>query len=60
MNNQNIRILFLIERAKVNKSGEVPLRCRITYNSSRKIFSTEIFINPENWNAQKPKAFPLI
>ena len=51
MNNQNIRILFLIERSKINRLGQVPLRCRITYSGERKIFSTGLFINPDKWNA---------
>lgn len=58
MNNQNIRILFLIERNKINRLGQVPLRCRITYCGDRKIFSTGLFINLDNWNAQKQKAHP--
>lgn len=58
MNNQNIRILFLIERSKINRLGQVPLRCRITYFGERKIFSTGLFINPDNWNAPKQRAFP--
>ena len=34
----------------MNKKGLCPLRCRITYKQKRKIFSTGVFINPENWN----------
>ncbi len=58
MSNQNIRILFLIERNKINRLGQAPLRCRITYCNERKIFSTGLFINPDNWIASKQKAHP--
>jgi site-specific recombinase XerD len=34
----------------MNKKGLCPLRCRITYKQKRKVFSTGVFINPENWN----------
>lgn len=53
-----IRILFVLDRAKKNKIGLAPLRCRITFEGDRKPFATGIFINPDNWNALKQKAFP--
>ncbi|MCC2591176.1 site-specific integrase [Chryseobacterium sp. MFBS3-17] len=53
-----IKILFVIDKAKSNKLGFAPLRCRITYLGERKPFATGLFINPNNWNAQKQKAIP--
>lgn len=53
-----INILFVINKGKLNKSNQCPLSCRITYEGKRKPFATGLFINPENWNAQKQKAFP--
>ena len=53
-----LNILFVINRGKLNKSNQCPLSCRITYEGQRKPFATGLFINPDNWNAQKQKAFP--
>ena len=58
MNTNILKILFVIERFKVNKQGKAPIKCRITYLGQRKPFSTGLFINPDNWNASKQKAFP--
>ena len=58
MNTNILKILFVIERFKVNKQGKAPIKCRITYLGQRKPFSTGIFIKPDNWNASKQKAFP--
>jgi integrase/recombinase XerD len=38
--------------------GKSSIKCRITQDLKRKEFSTGLFINPNNWNAQKQKAFP--
>ncbi|MCG2781913.1 MAG: site-specific integrase [Weeksellaceae bacterium] len=53
-----ISILFLLRRSKTNNKGLCPIECRITFDKKRKPFSTGIFINPENWNPSKQKAFP--
>lgn len=58
MNTNIIKILFLIDRAKSNKNGIAPIRCRITYLGKRKVFSTGQFLNPNNWIASKQKAHP--
>lgn len=55
---KNIRILFLIERAKTNVKDLVPLRCRITYLGQRKLFSTGIFMKAECWFSKLQKAKP--
>ena len=58
MKTEIIKILFLIDKVRINKAGNSPLRCRLTFNGDRKIFSTGLFIDPEKWNASKQKAFP--
>lgn len=58
MNNYKINVLFVIQRNKVNAKGLCPIRCRITYQNKRKVFSTGIFINPNSWNSSIQKAKP--
>ena len=52
-----MKTLFLIQTNKVNKAGYTTLWCRITYNKSRKQFSTGTFIKPEYWDKDKQKIF---
>lgn len=58
MNNYKMTVLFVIQRNKMNKKGLCPLRCRIIYQQKRKIFSTGLFINPDNWNNTQQLAKP--
>ena len=58
MNYNRLLILFLLQKARQNKQGKCPLRCRITFNKKRKEFSTGFFINPDYWNSKKQKAIP--
>jgi site-specific recombinase XerD len=58
MNNYKISILFLLNKVKMNKKGLCPIRCRITYQKKRKIFSTGQFINPEHWSSSLQLAKP--
>ena len=53
-----MKTLFYIRKSKSNSNNLCPLTCRITLDSTRKEFSTGLFINPDNWNASKQKAFP--
>jgi integrase/recombinase XerD len=50
-----MKINYSIQKGKINKAGLTPLRCRITYEKSRKQFSTGIFINPSYWSKEKQK-----
>lgn len=50
MNNYKMTVLFVIQRNKKNKKGLCPIRCRITYQQKRKIFSIGIFLMPHCWN----------
>lgn len=45
-----MKVLFLIQRNKVNKRGQLPIMCRITLEKARKEFSTGLMIKPEWWN----------
>ena len=53
-----MKILFYIRKSKINSKNLCPLTCRITVNNFRKEFSPGLFVNPDNWNASKQKAFP--
>ncbi|WP_029034064.1 site-specific integrase [Salinimicrobium terrae] len=50
-----MKTLFLIINQKINKAGLTPIMCRITYEKSRKQFSTGLFINPDYWDREKQK-----
>ena len=58
MNNYKLSILFLLQKVRINKQGKCPIRCRVTYLKTRRIFSTGIFINPDHWESGKQKASP--
>lgn len=53
-----LNILFLLYRAKVNSSGKCPIRCRMTFDKTRKEFSTGLSINPKNWNSKQQLVKP--
>lgn len=58
MNDYKLSILFLLQKVRINKQGRCPIRCRVTYLKTRKIFSTGLFINPDYWDSGKQKASP--
>ncbi|SMC81285.1 site-specific integrase [Moheibacter sediminis] len=58
MNAIDLKILFLINRTKLNRQGKAPIRCRITLSGVRKIFSTGLFVNPNHWKNGQQKAHP--
>ncbi|AKH96256.1 site-specific integrase [Elizabethkingia anophelis] len=53
-----IKILFYIQKSKMNASLKCPLVCRITYNYERKEFSSGLYISPKYWEAKKQLAKP--
>lgn len=53
-----IKILYLLARSRINQQGTCPIRCRITSDYERKEFSTGIFISPNFWDAKKQLAKP--
>lgn len=48
-----LNIRYFLYKSKINSSGNCPVRCRVTFYSKRKEFSTGIFINPQNWNSKQ-------
>lgn len=58
MNPNKLNTRYIIAKNRTRKDGLSPLFCRLTYEEKRKQFATGLFINPDNWNASKQKAFP--
>ena len=58
MKQQKMTVLFYLNKAKTNQKGVCPIYCRITYNKSRKEFSTGLFINPSIWDSKQQSAKP--
>ena len=56
MNINKLIILFFLQKNRMNKKGQCPIRCRITYFKKRKEFSIGLFINPDYWDSKKQKA----
>lgn len=56
--NNKIRILFVLNKSRVNRSNKCSIKCRITLNGKRKEFSTGLFINPDDWGSKKQLAIP--
>ncbi len=50
-----MKVLFFIQRSKINKRGLVPIMCRITYQRQRKEFTTGMMIKPGDWDSQHKK-----
>ncbi|MFZ4931226.1 hypothetical protein [Chryseobacterium sp. Mn2064] len=42
-----LSIVFLLQKEKLNKQGKCPIKYRITFHQDRKEFSTELFVNPK-------------
>jgi hypothetical protein len=47
-----VKILFVLNRAKTNKKELSPLICRMTFNGKRKEFSTGFYVPKNEWNAK--------
>ncbi|MBA9073513.1 site-specific recombinase XerD [Flavobacterium gossypii] len=58
MNNNKLSILFLLQKARINKQGKCPIRCRISFLSNRYEFSIGLFINPKHWHSKLQIAKP--
>lgn len=52
MNFNQVKILFVLSKAKMNMRGMCPLICRITYNGKRKEFSTGFLVSESDWGAK--------
>lgn len=58
MNNNKVSILFLLQKARINKQGKCPIRCRITFLDARHEFSTGLLINPNTWYSKIQQTKP--
>lgn len=52
MNFNQVKVLFVLSKSKMNMKGLCPLICRITYNNKRKEFSTGFLVSEDEWNAK--------
>lgn len=50
-----MKILFWLEKRRVNARGEAPLMLRITHHGKRLNTSTGIRVKPEQWDAKKQR-----
>jgi len=51
MQNDSLKVLFYLRKAKTNSRGLAPLQCRITLNGKRKEFSTGYFLDENDWDS---------
>ena len=58
MNNNKLYILLYLDRSKLNKKHQSPIKVRITFLGIRKQFSTGLFINPFLWNNKQQLVKP--
>jgi len=56
MKSKNLSIRFVIQKNRINKNGECPIYCRITYYGIRKEFSSGSFVNPKYWDSKRQNA----
>ena len=55
MTTHKLYIRFIIRANELNRQGLAPVKCRITYNKIRKMFSTGITVNPDHWGPNKQR-----
>ena len=53
-----LNIIFVITSSRTRKDCKASLICRITYDKSRKQFSTGQFVSPKNWNSKQQLVEP--
>ncbi len=53
MNSIKLYMRFIITIKRLNKQGLVGIKCRLTFNKTRKDFSTGLFVNPDYWDSKK-------
>jgi integrase/recombinase XerD len=51
-----MNILFFFYKSKANLKGTPPIFCRITMETKRRQFSTDIYIKETAWNSLAQKA----
>lgn len=58
MNVNKLSILIQLQKAKLNKKGKCPIRCRITYKKEKREFSTGHYIEESYWDSKIQEAKP--
>jgi Arm DNA-binding domain len=53
-----LKILYIVNKHKMNKKGLCPITCRLTYRKLKKHFATGQFINPIFWNSKQQLVKP--
>ena len=57
MKRVTFKILFVVKKTRVAKNGEAPVMLRITINGVRAETSTNMKVNPDDWNSVAEKSF---
>ncbi len=50
MSRSTFKILFYIDKNRVKADGTTSIKCRITIDGNKKVVSTGLFANPNEWN----------
>ncbi|CAM1347391.1 Arm DNA-binding domain-containing protein [Tenacibaculum insulae] len=58
MNQFKLSVLFYLDKMKLNKKNQCPVKCRLTFLKTRRQFSTGLFVNPDYWNSKQQLAKP--
>lgn len=53
-----LNILFVISSSRTRRDNKASLICRLTFNKSRKQFSTGQFVNPKHWDSKQQLVKP--
>ncbi len=53
MQEEKLFIRFILRKSRINKNGQAPIYCRITYQKERKDFSTGEFVVDNDWNSEQ-------
>ena len=47
------KVYFYIIKKRINRNGECPIYCRITFQNERTSFSTSLKVRKDKWNRQR-------
>ena len=51
--NTSVKLMYWLNKSKMNKKGLAPIFLRITSNKNRKEISTGIYISIRDWDSKK-------
>ena len=51
--NTSVKLMYWLNKSKMNKMGLAPIFLRITSNKNRKVISTGIYISIRDWDSKK-------